>query len=90
MTTLDYVMGVVAGLRARLDAAPVFRWATVVGTAPLRVQLDGDATPLSADPVNFAGDLRAGMRVWTVSVNRRLHILGAPSGTGEDPARGGR
>lgn len=78
---LDYLMNVVAGLRDRLDAMPLFRWATVVGTRPLRVQLDGDETPLSADPVNLAGDLARGARVWTVSVNRRLHILGAPGGS---------
>lgn len=76
---LDYLMSVVAGLRDRLDAMPLFRWATVVGTQPLRVQLDGDATPLAADPVNLAGALLVGQRVWTVSVNRRLHILGAVS-----------
>lgn len=76
MTTLEYMMNVVAGLRSRLDLMPVFRWAVVVGTDPLRVQLDGDATPLSADPINFAGDLKTGRRVWTVSVNRRLYLLG--------------
>lgn len=78
---LDYLMNVVAGLRDRLDAMPLFRWATVVGVQPLRVQLDGDATPLSANPVNLAGNLVRGARVWTVSVNRRLHILGAPGGS---------
>lgn len=76
---LDYLMNVVAGLRDRLDAMPLFRWATVVGTKPLRVQLDGDTTPLSADPVNLAGDLLVGQRVYTMSVDRRLHILGAVS-----------
>lgn len=79
--TLNYVMDVVAGMRQRLDLMPVFRWAAVVGTNPLRVQMDGDATPLSADPVNFAGDLKAGSRVWTVSVNRRLYLLGAARDT---------
>lgn len=74
--TLDYVMDVVAGLRSRLDLIPVFRWAVVIGTDPLRVQMDGDATPLSADPINFAGDLKPASRVWTVSVNRRLYLLG--------------
>lgn len=74
--TLDYIMDVVAGLRSRLDLLPVFRWAAVVGTSPLRVQMDGDATPISADPINFAGDLKPGGRVWTVSVNRRLYLLG--------------
>lgn len=77
---LDYLMNVVAGLRDRLDAMPLFRWATVVGTGPLRVQLDGDPGPLSADPVNLAGDLPRGSRVWTVSVDRRLYILGTPGG----------
>lgn len=79
MTTLDYLMNVVAGLRARLDLAPVFRWAVVVGIDPLRVQLDGDTGPLSADPINLAGALTAGQRVYTMSVNRRLHILGLVS-----------
>lgn len=77
MTDLGYIMGVVAGVRSRLDLMPVFRWAAVVGTNPLRVQMDGDATPLSADPINFAGDLKPAARVWTVSVNRRLYLLGA-------------
>lgn len=82
---LDYLMNVVAGLRDRLDAMPFFRWATVVGTGPLRVQLDGDTTPVSADPVNLAGDLVRGVRVWTMSVNRRLYILGAPGGVSSSP-----
>lgn len=76
MTSLSYAMDVVAGLRSRLDLMPVFRWAAVVGTSPLRVQMDGDAAPISADPINFAGDLKPGGRVWTVSVNRRLYLLG--------------
>lgn len=76
---LDYLMNVVAGLRDRLDGMPIFRWATVVGTNPLRVQLDGDPGPLSADPVNLAGVLSIGQRVYTMSVDRRLHILGAVS-----------
>ena len=79
MTTLDYLMSVVAGLRARIEGMPLFRWATVVSTRPLRVHLDGDASPLSADPVNLAGDLVRGQRVYTMSVDRRLHILGAVS-----------
>lgn len=78
---LDYLMNVVAGLRDRLDTMPLFRWATVVGTRPLRVQLDGDTTPLSADPVNLAGDLARGARVYTMSVDRRLYILGVPGGS---------
>ena len=82
---LDYLMRVVAGLRDRLDGMPLFRWATVVGTRPLRVQLDGDATPLSADPVNLVGDLGRGVRVWTMSVNRRLYILGSPDATVPSP-----
>lgn len=83
---LDYLMSVVAGLRDRLEGMPLFRWATVVGTWPLRVQLDGDATPLSADPVNLVGDLGRGVRVWTMSVDRRLYILGAPGGVPSSPA----
>lgn len=77
---VEYLMSVVAGLRDRLDAMPLFRWATVVGTQPLRVQLDGDTTPLSADPVNLAGVLSVEQRVYTMSVDRRLYILGTPGG----------
>lgn len=83
---LDYLMNVVAGLRDRLEGMPLFRWATVVGTRPLRVHLDGDTGPLSADPVNLVGDLGRGVRVWTMSVNRRLYILGAPGGVPSSPA----
>ena len=83
--SLDYLMSVVAGLRDRLDTMPVFRWGTVVGTRPLRLQLDGDPGPLSADPVNLAGDLVRGARVWTMSVNRRLFILGTPDATTPSP-----
>lgn len=82
---LDYLMSVVAGLRDRLDGMPLFRWATVVGTEPLRVQLDGDIGPLSAEPVNLTGDRVRGERVWTVSVYRRLYILGAPRGASSVP-----
>ena len=82
---LDYLMSVVAGLRDRLDAIPLFRWATVVGTRPLRVHLDGDTAPLSADPVNLAGELVQGGRVWTMSVDRRLYILGTPDATAPTP-----
>ena len=82
---VDYLMRVVAGLRDRLDGLPLFRWATVVGTRPLRVHLDGDPGPLSADPVNLAGGLTQGKRVWTVSVDRRLYILGAPDATVPSP-----
>lgn len=78
---LDYLMNVVAGLHDRLEGMPLFRWATVISIRPLRVQLDGDATPLSADPVNLVGDLGRGARVWTMSVNRRLYILGVPGGS---------
>lgn len=82
---LDYLMNVVAGLRDRLDGMPLFRWATVVGTRPLRVHLDGDSAPLSADPVNLAGNLIQGGRVWTMSVDRRLYILGAPDTVAPSP-----
>lgn len=77
MTSLDYLVDVLAGMRQRLDLLPVFRWATVTSVDPLRIQLDGDTSPLAADPTNFAGDLKPASRVWTVSVNRRLYLLGA-------------
>lgn len=76
MTSLDYLVDVLAGMRQRLDLLPVFRWATVTSLDPLRIQLDGDTSPLAADPTNFAGDLKPAARVWAVSVNRRLYLLG--------------
>lgn len=76
MTSLDYLVDVLAGMRQRLDLLPVFRWATVTSLDPLRIQLDGDMAPLAADPTNFAGDLKPAARAWTVSVNRRLYLLG--------------
>ena len=77
MTSLDYLVDVLAGMRQRLDLLPVFRWATVTSLDPLRIQLDGDMAPLAADPTNFAGDLKPAARVWTCTVNRRLYLLGA-------------
>lgn len=76
MTSLDYLVDVLAGMRQRLDLIPVFRWATVASLDPLRIQLDGDTAPLAADPTNFAGDLAVDRRVWTCTVNRRLYLLG--------------
>nr|DAS93264.1 MAG TPA: tail collar domain [Caudoviricetes sp.] len=81
MTNLDYLVDVLAGMRQRLDLLPVFRWATVTSLDPLRVQMDGDMAPLAADPTNFAGDLKTSARVWTVSVNRRLYLLGTARDT---------
>lgn len=38
-------------------------WATVTGTAPLRVRVDGDTTPLAVDVVTLVAGLTVGARV---------------------------
>lgn len=38
-------------------------WATVTGTAPLRVRVDGDTTPLDVDVVDHVAGLTVGARV---------------------------
>lgn len=42
----------------------VYRWATVATVSPLRIRLDQETTPLLARPINLAGPLSTGDRVW--------------------------
>lgn len=81
--SLDYLVRVVTDLRARVDAMPSLRWATVTATAPtLSVVLDGEAAPLTR-AVETLTHLAAGQRCIVLLWNRRGIVLGVPGG---DPA----
>lgn len=62
-----------------------FKWATVTGLAPLAIRLDNSPQPLNSAPVNLAGGLSIGDRVWVQIVDRRVVILG--KGPEPDPLR---
>lgn len=53
-----------------------WKWATVTSTAPLRIRLDQEATALAVTPVNLAGELVVGDRVW-VQMHRSRDMQGA-------------
>lgn len=80
--SLEYLMTVISGIKKKLDSLPDFRWATVSGTPGRKIQLtlDGERSPVSADPINFAGDLSTGDRVFVMTYNRRIFILGFSRG----------
>lgn len=81
--SLDYLVRVVTDLRARVDAMPSLRWATVTATAPtLSVVLDGETAPLTR-AVETLTHLAAGQRCIVLLWNRRGVVLGVPGG---DPA----
>lgn len=58
-----------------------YRWATVVGTAPLEIKFDGDHEPLATSPDNVAGFLVVGQRVWCQLFGRRVIIIGGAQNT---------
>lgn len=66
-----------------LPAPPEARyiWATVTQVGPLRIQVDGDQTPLGITPDCLVADLDVGRRVYCQIVNRRLVVLGVSGGT---------
>lgn len=53
-----------------------WKWATVTSLAPLRVRLDQEPAPLSVTPINLAGLLEVGDRVW-VQMHRSRNMEGA-------------
>lgn len=63
-------------------------WATVTQASPLRVQLDGDSSPLLASPDTLvhATDLAVGDRVRCELTNRRLIVHGRSAGGSITPA----
>lgn len=56
--------------------ASTWRWATVTSVDPLRIRLDQDLDPLDLDPVNLAGHLTEGTRVW-VQLHQSKGMKGA-------------
>ena len=64
-----------AGLLGEKQQQDSWRWGTAVGTAPLRVQLDGDSTPLITPPDTLIPVL-TGDRVRVHVHNRRATIVG--------------
>ena len=63
-----------AGLLGEKQQQDSWRWGTAVGTAPLRVQLDGDSTPLITPPDTLIPVL-TGDRVRVHVHNRRATIV---------------
>ena len=82
MTTLHYLMGTVARLKALVDQVPSYRWATVVQADPLRILLDGDTEPMRGTPENIAGPLAVGQRVLVTASRRRVYVIGRSGGMG--------
>ncbi|WP_115728241.1 phage tail protein [Actinomyces culturomici] len=82
MTTLDYLMGTVARLKALVEQVPSYRWATVVQGDPLRILLDGDTEPMRGTPENVAGPLALGQRVLVTASRRRVYVIGRSGGMG--------
>lgn len=80
--SLEYLMTVISGIKRKLDSLPDFRWATAssVSGKKIRVTLDGETSPVAADPINLAGDLSVGDRVLVMTYNRRVFILGFSRG----------
>jgi len=52
-----------------------WRWATVTSANPLRIRLDQAPEPLPIDPINLAGELAEGARVW-VQLHRSHDMQG--------------
>lgn len=76
MIGIDYLVDTVSQLSAKVDASPTLQWATVTGTNPVRVRMDGMEEPL-AGGVESLADVRVGDRVLTVLWNRRAIVLGS-------------
>jgi hypothetical protein len=65
-------------------------WATVTQASPLRVQVDGDTTPIPATPVTLAAPLAVGDRVRCELENNRLIVHGRYGGPAADALLAGR
>lgn len=87
MSTLDYLVGQIARIRHQLDQTASYRWATVTNVNPLRIKFDGETQVLPVSPVNLAGALQVGYRVWVLSVQRRVFVIGSAQ-TGDGTTTG--
>lgn len=82
MSSLDYLMRIVAGLQAKSTEMASYRWATVTTADPLRIRFDADTEAQPASPTNLAGPLCPGQRVWVITVLRRAIVVGVAGGSG--------
>lgn len=55
-------------------------WAVVTQASPLRIQVDGDRTPLGITPDSLVSGLAVDQRVYCQIINRRLVVLGCSGG----------
>lgn len=93
---LDLLIETLTGLQRRLDALEtrLDSWATVTSTAPLRIRLDRETTPLDSTPVDLVGNLKTGQRVRVTLAGGQLYIthklggLPAPTPIEFTPAEG--
>lgn len=67
-------------IRQQPDATDSWGWATVVSSSPLSVRVDGDTDSLALTPVNLAGAVSAGDRVWVQTSGKRMVITGRAGG----------
>lgn len=81
MSTLDYLMQMLAQLKAKTDSIPSVRWATVTQTDPLHVLVDGDSEVLPVSPASLVSGMGVGVRVLVLFHARRVTVLGAAGGT---------
>ena len=85
---LDPLITRLAGVESSLRLYPRLVWATVAASAPLRVIVDGDDTPIDGTPSTLVKVLIPGERVRCELQGRRLTVLavagrprGIPEGT---------
>lgn len=71
----NLVLKKIAELGSRIDLMPKIRWATVTQASPLRVQMDGDAEPLTITPQTVVRGLSVGARVVCVEQHRRVLVV---------------
>lgn len=64
-------------------------WAKVTQASPLRIQVDGDRTPLAITPDTLVSGLAVDQRVYCQIINRRLVVLGCSGGGGPALPPGG-
>lgn len=80
MVDLSLLLQRFAGLRARIDEAPTFRWAIVTQVSPLRIQFDAAASAEAGTPDTLVTSLDVGDRVMCMVQHRRVTVVGVGRG----------
>lgn len=62
-------------LRPPAPPMETYRWAKVTGTAPIRIQLDGDTAPVDSTPSSLTA-VSVGDSVWVQLHGKQLIIIG--------------